>query len=124
MVKLALKISFISILLILFSFQGSISLETKNQNQLHQVMKTQEISKNLKISSDYGKIPLYFIPNEGQTHDKALFNARASRYTLWLTKEGLIFDSTRRIKKESPETKRLSPRDINNPEDVKYDRDV
>ena len=99
MVKLTLKISFISILLILFSFQSSISLETKKQDQPHQVMKIQEIPKSLKISSDYGKIPLYFIPNEGQVHDKALFYAKASRYTLWLTKEGLVFDSSRRIKK-------------------------
>jgi len=83
MVKLTLKISFISILLILFSFQSSISLEKKNQDKPHKVMKTQEISKSLKVSPDYGKIPLYFIPNEGQVHDKALFYAKASRYTLW-----------------------------------------
>jgi hypothetical protein len=30
-----------------------------------------------------------------------MFYAKASRYTLWLTKEGLVFDSTR--KKENPE---------------------
>jgi len=56
--------------------------------------------------------------------ETALFYAKTSRYTLWLTEEGLVFDSTRRIKKESTESIRQNPRDINNPEDVKYDRDV
>ena len=124
MVKLVLKISFISILLILFSFQSSISFEAKNQAQPHQVTKTQETSKSLRISPDRGKIPLYFIANEGQVQDKALFYAKASRYNLWLTKEGLVFDSTRGIKKESTKSLRLSPRDINNPKDFNYDRDV
>jgi len=124
MVKLTLKISFISILLILFSFQSSISLETKNQDKPHQVMKSQEISKSLKISSDYGKIPLYFIPNEGQTHEKALFYAKASRYTLWLTKEGLVFDSIKRIEKGENESHPTHPKDRNNPEGFTCERDV
>ncbi len=124
MVKLTLKISFISILLILLSFQSSISLETKNQDQPHQVMKTQEISKSLKIFPNYGTIPLYFIPNEGQVHDKALFYAKASRYTLWLTKEGLVFDSIKRIKKGNNESRPTHPKDRNNPEGFTCERDV
>jgi hypothetical protein len=44
----------------------------------------------------FGKFPLYFIYNKGQVHKKAKFYARASRYTLWLTKEGLVFDSVNR----------------------------
>ncbi|MGD8540217.1 MAG: SBBP repeat-containing protein [Candidatus Aminicenantes bacterium] len=67
---------------------------------------------------------MYFIPNEGQVDERALFYAKASKYTLWLTKEGLLFDSTRRIKKEGAEPKRLSPGDKNDPEDLVYDRDV
>jgi hypothetical protein len=124
MVKLTLKISFISILLILFSYQSSISLETKNQDKPHKVMKPQEISKSLKISPDYGKIPLYFIPNEGQVHDKALFYAKASRYTLWLTKEGLVFDSIKRIKKGENESHPTHPKDRNNLEGSTCERDV
>ncbi len=43
---------------------------------------------------DYGKIPLYFIPNRGQVDGQSLFYAKTSRYTLWITREGLVFDAT------------------------------
>jgi hypothetical protein len=48
----------------------------------------------LRPDINFGKIPLYFVANKGQVNEKALFYAKASRYTLWLTKEGLVFDST------------------------------
>lgn len=41
---------------------------------------------------DFGSIPLHFIPNSGLYDAPALFYARTSRYTLWLTKNGLVFD--------------------------------
>ncbi len=44
---------------------------------------------------DFGAMPLAFIPNKGQTAAEALFYARASRYTLWITEAGLVFDSCR-----------------------------
>jgi hypothetical protein len=37
-------------------------------------------------------IPLYFIPNQGQVNKNVQFYARTRGYTLWLTKQGLIFD--------------------------------
>jgi hypothetical protein len=46
-----------------------------------------------KLSIDFGKISLYFIPNNGQVNKKAVFYAKAAGYTLWLTKPGLVFDS-------------------------------
>ena len=49
----------------------------------------------LKPDLDFGKFPLYFITNKGQKNKKAVFYAKASRYTLWMTKEGLVFDSVR-----------------------------
>ena len=101
---LILKMSFVFILLILLSFQNVISLETKTQYQ------GQQISKSLKISPDYGKIPLYFIPNEGQVNEKALFYAKTSKYTLWLTKEGLVFDRIKMIKKEESESRPTHPK--------------
>jgi len=125
MAKLILKISFLFVLLIFLSIQGSTSLEQKNQIQSNQAqLKSKDSSQNLNLSPDFGKIPLYFIPNRGQVDETALFYARTSRYTLWLTEEGLVFDSTRRTKKESTNSKRLSPEDINYHEDYKYDRDV
>ncbi|MCP5104850.1 MAG: hypothetical protein GY950_15800 [bacterium] len=48
----------------------------------------------VKPDINFGKIPLYFIFNKGQVNGKAKFYAKASRYTLWLTKEGLVFDSS------------------------------
>jgi hypothetical protein len=123
--KLILKISFLFVLLILLSIQGTTSLEQKNPIQSNQTQfKNEELSRNISLDTDFGKIPLYFVPNRGQVDETALFYAKTSSYTLWLTEEGLVFDSTRRIKKEGTESIRQNPRDINNPEDIKYDRDV
>jgi len=125
MAKLNLEILFLFILIILLSIQGSTNLEQQNQIQPNQrKLKNEELSHTPNLNPDFGKIPLYFVPNRGQVDEKTLFYAKASRYTLWLTKEGLIFDSTRRIKKESADPERLNPRDMDDPEDVAYDRDV
>jgi hypothetical protein len=59
----------------------------------------------LKRDVNFGKIPLYFIHNKGQVNKKAAFYAKTSRYTLWLTKEGLVFDSFKKVKVEVKETK-------------------
>jgi|GEM_PF-552795 len=60
-------------------------------------IKTQDISPFVGVIPDmnFGTFPLYFITNKGQVNKKAMFYAKASRYTLWLTKEGLVFDSIR-----------------------------
>ncbi|MCK5056457.1 MAG: hypothetical protein KAT34_07375, partial [Candidatus Aminicenantes bacterium] len=52
----------------------------------------------VKPEIDYYKLPLYFIVNQGQVNEKAKFYVKASRYTLWLTKQGLVFDSFKREK--------------------------
>lgn len=52
----------------------------------------------VKPDLNFGKFPLYFITNKGQVNQTAAFYAKASRYTLWLTKEGLVFDSIKRGK--------------------------
>ena len=56
-----------------------------------------QTQKELTLSPNYGNVPLYFIPNKGQVGEKALFYTKTPGCTLWLTKEGLVFDSTRRI---------------------------
>jgi endonuclease/exonuclease/phosphatase family metal-dependent hydrolase len=123
--KLVIKISLLCILLVIFSIQGTTKIEQTNQIQPNQrQIKNDELSRNFSLNPDFGKIPLYFIPNKGQVNEKALFYAKASKYTLWLTKEGLVFDSKRRIKRESTKSKRQNPREINNHENYKYDRDV
>jgi hypothetical protein len=49
----------------------------------------------LKLDQDFGKLPLYFTENKGQVNAKATFYAKTSKYNLWLTKKGLVFDSKR-----------------------------
>ena len=113
-----LKSLFLFMFLVLLSFKNVIVVKAENQDQ------RQKISKSLKISPDYAKIPLYFIPNEGQINEKALFYAKASRYTLWMTEEGLVFDSIKRTKKKENESRSSHPKDRNNPEDFTCERDV
>ncbi|NIN35066.1 MAG: hypothetical protein GTN53_27740, partial [Candidatus Aminicenantes bacterium] len=64
------------------------------------------------IARNFGNIPLYFIPNRGQMNEKALFCAKTRTYTLWITKEGLVFDSL------------YSPHSPHSPHLTKHHRDV
>jgi hypothetical protein len=80
--------------------------------QLQQVQDVQATGTNkglLRPDINFGKIPLYFVANKGQVNEKALFYAKASRYTLWLTKEGLVFDSTHPAPSGHPSQERHTP---------------
>jgi len=100
---------------------------------LESSVKSQDIQSpgavTVKPDLNFGKFPLYFIFNKGQVNKKAKFYAKTSRYTLWITKEGLIFDSFRRSKdKFKVEDKDESPF-FNSPHShthslSKYERDV
>ena len=124
MFKLISKISFLLVLIILISSQSSTTQIRIQKVKNHKAMKARDSSKNIEVCPDYGKIPLYFIHNEGQVNDKALFYAKTSKYTLWLTKEGLVFDITRRIKEKNSKSTISIPKDVNNPEDFEHERDV
>ena len=52
-----------------------------------------------KLAPDFGKIPLYFIPNRGQVDPEVFYYAKASGYTLWVAKEGFVFDGLKIDKK-------------------------
>lgn len=54
----------------------------------------------IKPKIDFLAMPLYFIANQGQVDAQAAFYAKASRYTLWLTREGLVFDSVKNSKRD------------------------
>lgn len=58
---------------------------------------------------DFSKVPLRFIHNKGQVDGKAIFYSKASRYKLWVTKDGLVFDSARKVENGGKE---LLERDI------------
>jgi hypothetical protein len=106
MAKTILKVFFLFILLVFLSSQGSLHLQGKAQNldvQCQPLSKAHNELNTPQIDLDYGKIPLYFIPNQGQVPEEALFYAKAQRYTLWLTKDGLIFDGT--SEQQNSETK-------------------
>lgn len=78
--------------------------------------------KSPKAKLNYGQIPIYFVPNKGQVDAQALFYARASSYTLWITKTGFVFDTVRR-EKSRPKLLENAGEKINlRPE--KYGRDV
>lgn len=49
-------------------------------------------TKTVQRDPDFGKIPIYFIPNQGQVDQQAAFYARTRDYTLWLTRTGFLFD--------------------------------
>ena len=51
-------------------------------------------AKKMQREFDFGALPLYFIPNEGQVDPDARFYARATKCTLWVTPGGLVFDNT------------------------------
>jgi hypothetical protein len=83
MAKTMRKVVFISILLMSSSLQVSRPLQANAHNPGHPP----------QFNLDYGKLALCFVPNRGQASEEALFYAKAQRYTLWLTKDGLVFDA-------------------------------
>lgn len=124
MFRLILKTFFLFVLFFSLSLQSSESPELLINDQILQRMKTQDMSKSLKISQNYGQFPLYFVPNEGQVDGRALFYAKTSKYTLWLTKEGLVFDGIRRRNENDGKPHFTHPRQEKKPKDSICERDV
>jgi len=73
--KIAISLGLLSIVILAFSFDVGGGRAAR-----------------LKIDDSFGSAPLHFIANKGQTASEALFYAKASGYTLWLTRTGLLFD--------------------------------
>ncbi|MCX6583196.1 MAG: SBBP repeat-containing protein [Candidatus Aminicenantes bacterium] len=80
------KIIFLCLVLALFMIVNFAANSGKIQNQALPL--TIQGIDNAPVG-----IPLYFIPNQGQVHEKAKFYANTPRYILWVTEEGLTFDS-------------------------------
>ena len=89
----------------LSAIPGSVSIGSDTVQNIKPVVQGMKLRDSqarqgtVQVDPDFGKFPLYFITNKGQVDKKARFYAKASRYTLWLTKEGLVFDS---VKKTPP----------------------
>jgi hypothetical protein len=99
--KFFILVAVIFTALVFFSTSASVDAEKMQEIKgLDLMVKPQNIDSSGTVKTDlnFGKFPLYFIFNKGQVNKKAKFYAKASRYTLWLTKEGLVFDSFKKVK--------------------------
>lgn len=83
----------ISMVLTIYA-QPAKNIKSGNKNNL-----SQQLSK-MGVNPNYGNLPLYFIPNKGQVHNDAIFYAVTTKYKLWITREGLVFDSSKREPKD------------------------
>jgi len=82
----------VSIFLLLSAFTTGNSAPT---GDLNRAALKQNNTRTLTPDINFGNIPLYFIQNKGQVNKTALFYAKTPGYTLWVMKEGLVFDSIR-----------------------------
>ncbi len=91
---------------LLFIFASEPGPKMVNLKDLDLKGKVKDIQPGGGVKPDinFGKIPLYFVFNKGQVNGRAKFYAKASRYTLWLTKEGLVFDSFKKVEEGKQKT--------------------
>ena len=118
-----------SLLLVFISYSFVNPEKSRETKTILSLESVQSEKPGLEMNPDFGNIPLYFIPNKGQVNEKALFYAKTSSYTLWMTGEGLVFDSSRKLKsniKEPKDKEELPRREIHRKEDQPeaYERDV
>ena len=108
----------------LFQVYGSGEKGTDIRTDLDLKGKPVENGGKLKLDVNFGNIPLYFIHNKGQVNKKAAFYTKTSRYTLWITKEGLVFDSMKKEKIEVKVKETKTPQSPYSTKPSKYHRDV
>jgi len=88
MKKLSMSISFIVFLFLISLSFGHILKPSSQEPSV-----PGQCSSTLCLNPDLQEIPLYFIPNLGQEDPAAVYYAKTHSYTLWLTAEGIVFDS-------------------------------
>jgi hypothetical protein len=103
---------FLSFLFLFYSNTKNISENGSNIKNDIKKIKTENINSKLACNVSFGKIPLYFIQNKGQFNKKVLFYARTSKYFIWITKKGLIFDSVGKNKEDKTQHSTLIKRDV------------
>jgi len=99
---------FMGLMFIFASHPGPKLVNLKDLDLKGKPMDTQP-GGGVKPDINFGRIPLYFITNKGQVNEKAKFYAKASKYTLWLTKEGLVFDSFKKVKVKAEVEEEAAP---------------
>ncbi len=81
------------------------------QQKNHASSKAQlDAGTRLKLNQNYGKIPLYFEPNEGQYDPQVKFISRGSGYTLFITPAEAVYVLKRGDSNHSPRQSTLSKR--------------
>jgi hypothetical protein len=120
------RITFFLSLAVILSFVKLSTIHEQNYRTetIGRELENRVSAGNLNIDLDFGKIPLYFIHNEGQVDEKALYYAKASRYTLWLTRKGLVFDKIRRIDRQGSKSLESCADKKIPPKNFKFERDV
>ena len=66
---------------------------TKNPSsraRVHTSVPTDNAANKMRVSKAYGKLPMSFEPNQGQTDKRVKFLSRGSGYTLFLTSREAI----------------------------------
>ncbi len=102
-----LLLFFLSFLFLFYSNAKSISKNGSTIIKNLRKTKTENINLKSAYNVRFGKTPLYFIQNRGQFNKKALFYARTSKYFIWITKKGVIFDSVRKNKEDKTKNSTL-----------------
>jgi hypothetical protein len=106
-----LLISCLGILVGLLLIYVYLPLESKRIQDIQYLPGIEETrgktSAKVKIETEFGRIPLYFIPNQGQVKKKVKFYAKTSCYTLWMTENGLVFDSAHTLASGHPFQERI-----------------
>jgi len=77
------------------SSQAKLAQSSKNAHARPAVVLTSNTTASSRVTQPgakdvYGKLPLSFVPNRGQTDSRAQFLARGSGYNLFLTSEGAV----------------------------------
>jgi hypothetical protein len=81
-------------------FFGCCKKDTISNLSIREVNQQSATNVADKPRIDFSRMPLSFIANKGQVDEKAKYYAKTSRFTLWLTGEGLVFDQASLLKKE------------------------
>ena len=100
-----LILSFLSIYIFFQKYDSVRQLPVKNFVS-DETLSDDEAKKNLQIAENYGKLPLHFEPNRGQTDESVKFFARGKGYGIFLQDKSatLVLSELPKTKNQKPKT--------------------
>jgi hypothetical protein len=104
-------------------FWFSITGATKNHTNRDLVLNS---AQEIQVFDKYGRLPLYFIENQGQKDHRVKYYAQNGAQTIWFTEEGITFTLQKGKKAEagkfvSPKLDKLAESDLRGRHQEKYD---